>query len=512
MYLEKFSQDEEQILLSYFTNVDLPVFVLINLPEVVKGALFARYSRTGKSLRRLFLDEFADDVDNSLELGTQFTNRSSKLYDKVFVEFGDDSVAQLGGAHLAIEGASNILTKIIERGRLASYLEQSTRYINYGDVLPNGEYRYRYDSDLLNSPVGAQYINNMNKIFEDYNILVSKTEDWLIKNNAIDGTIEDQKRGARTLALDLSRGVLPSGTLSNLGMFATGQTYEYLIMRMRASNLPEARQYAQLMLRELNKVIPDFLKRIDKENRGIPWSKYFETNNIAMAKSLENFDQLVKQETESSYVRLLEYTPEDELEIIAYMCYEYSAKNLEEIKHSIHVLSDSQRLDIINSYIGDRQNRRWRPGRALEHAQYTFEILSDYGAFRDLQRHRMLTIEWQPPTPLHGYVVPKIITDAGLSDFYYQVMERSKTLYNLLCNAGFPEQARYAVALGYNMRYLMTFNAREAMHIIELRSQPQGHPVYRQIVQEMHRQISQKHPILAKTMKFVDYGNTGFHK
>src|SRR5438132_7262933 len=153
---ERFTDDEADVLRRYFTNRDGPVFALVNLPEVVKGALFARYSRSSLSLRRLFLKEFVGDLDISGDETIDATvglRRAEELYDRVFFEYGDDSVAQLGGVHLACEQASNLLTKILERGRLMSYLEQSTRYIAYDARLSNGRYRYYRDPTLPNSPL-----------------------------------------------------------------------------------------------------------------------------------------------------------------------------------------------------------------------------------------------------------------------------------------------------------------------------------------------------------------------
>src|SRR5208282_5123365 len=158
---ETYTADEETILRRYVTNLDQPVFALVNLPEVVKGALFARYSRSPKSLRRLFLDEFVEELDVTGDTTLDATvglRRAEQLYERVFSEYGDDSVAQLGGVHLACEQASNVLTKVLERGRLMSYLEQSTRYIPYDSRLPSGHYRYHRDPAVLESPLGARYV------------------------------------------------------------------------------------------------------------------------------------------------------------------------------------------------------------------------------------------------------------------------------------------------------------------------------------------------------------------
>src|SRR5580692_9514641 len=172
---ETFTAEEAEVLRPYVTNLDGPVFALVNLPEVVKGALFARYSRSAKSLRRLFLDEFVGDLDITGDVGVDATvglARAEQLYDRVFFEYGDDSVAQLGGVHLACEQASNLLTKVLEWGRIMSYLEQSTRYIAYDQRLPNGRYRYFRGPEILESPLGARYVGDMDRLFDAYGSLL----------------------------------------------------------------------------------------------------------------------------------------------------------------------------------------------------------------------------------------------------------------------------------------------------------------------------------------------------
>ncbi|MDQ3304914.1 MAG: FAD-dependent thymidylate synthase, partial [Actinomycetota bacterium] len=152
-------------------------------------------------------------------------------------------------------------------------------------------------------------------------------------------------------------------------------------------------------------------------------------------------------------------------------------------------------------------NRRHKPGRALERVSYRFDVCADYGAFRDLQRHRMLTIEWQPLTPRHGYTLPEAVVEAGGEERFAQAMERSAALYDELY-ATFAPQAPYAVALAYRLRFSLQLNAREAMHMLELRTTPQGHPSYRRLCQQMHRLIAEQagHRAVAELMRFVDHG------
>ncbi|MGV3760346.1 MAG: FAD-dependent thymidylate synthase, partial [Actinomycetota bacterium] len=164
------------------------------------------------------------------------------------------------------------------------------------------------------------------------------------------------------------------------------------------------------------------------------------------------------------------------------------------------------RMSVVRAYVGERANRRHKPGRALERVFYRFDVLSDYGAFRDLQRHRMLSIEWQQLSPRHGYTRPEAVDLAGARPRFDEAMERSAALHDALADR-FPAQAAYAVSLAYKIRYYLHLNAREAMHLLELRTTPQGHPAYRVVGQEMHRLIAEQagHRAVAEAMRFVDH-------
>jgi len=516
--VEQFTDAEEAVLRRYFTNLEGPVFALVNLPEVVKGALFARYSRSSKSLRRLFLDEFVGDLDLTGDMGVDATvglDRADDLYQKIFYEYGDDSVAQLGGVHLACEQASNILTKVLERGRIMSYLEQSTRYLGYDRRLENGLYRYYRDHDVLESKFGARYVGEMDRMFDTYQQLLPRLTEFLSKK--FPKTPEDTdfvyRQAIRAKALDAVRGLLPASALSNLGIYASGQAYEALLLRMRAHPLPEVRQYSQMMLEELRKVIPSFLKRIDVPERGVAWTQYLEESRGATRKVIASlFDDLETVEPEEQ-VRLLAFDPEGETRILEAIVFANSSLNNHDAAQRVATLDEAQRDTLMTAYVGERKNRRHRPGRAFERTDYRFELVTDYGAFRDLQRHRLLTIEWQPLTVELGYDVPDVIREAGFGDRFEESLERSADLFHDM-QADFPEQSQYCVALAFRIRYVMQMNAREAMHLIELRSGPQGHPSYRRVAQEMARLIRDEagHSVIADSMQFVDFSDTDLER
>ena len=506
---ECFTAEEVAVLERHFTSIDGPVFALLNLPEVVKGALFARYSRTAKSLRRLFLDEFVDDLDAGTAMGDSRVGvrRAEALYDRVFLEYGDDSVAQLGGVHLGCEQASNVLTKVLEWGRLMSYLEQSTRYVGY-DTRLGGNYRYFRDPAILASHLRGRYLADMDEMFRAYATALPAMTDYfaaLIPQSPDDSSFV-YRQAIKAKALDAVRGMLPAAALSNLGIYGSGQGYENLLLRMHAHAIPEVRDYADMMLTELRKVIPSFLKRVDLPSRGVAWSDYLRGTRNAMAALSERVVDAGGPDPEPApAVSLVSFDPDGEVRTVTAALYPHIDLPESQLRGIVEGMSTEDRLDVLRTYTGDRTNRRHKPGRALEAASYRFDVLCDYGAFRDLQRHRLMTIDWQQLTPTHGYTRPESVALAGIAEQFDDAMATSASLYGALAGE-FPAQAAYAVSLAHRIRFVMQMNAREAMHIIELRSTPQGHPAYRRVAQEMHRLIRDEagHRAIAEMMRFVD--------
>jgi thymidylate synthase ThyX len=510
--VESFTEAEQAVLGRYVTNLDDPVFALVDLPEVVKGALFARYSRSAKSLRRLLVDEFAGDLDDiASPTGTtssdgEAATRAGRLYERVFSEYGDDSVAQLGGAHIAVEQASNLLTKQLEWGRLAAYLEQSTRYIAYDDK-PDGRYRYYRDPDIMASEHADAYVQTMDDVFDTYAALLPRVQVWAAERfPREEGTSEAAHRNAtKAKACDILRGLLPAATVSNVGIFASGQAYEQLLLRLRASEFAEAQWVAGRMLTELRSVIPSFLTRVDRPDRGGAWSEYLAGTRAGTRAVTEALLAGIKPE-DASEVSLVAWSDDAEVEVITGMLYPHSRLPETQLREIVRQMPTMNRMRVIQAYVGERANRRHKPGRALERVWYRFDVCGDYGAFRDLQRHRMLTIEWQELAPRHGYDTPREVAAAGIADQWHRTLQRQADLYDRLW-IDFPRQAQYAVGFAYRLRWTMQLNARAAMQMLELRTGPQGHPSYRRICQEMHRLIRDQagHQGIAAMMSHVDH-------
>jgi thymidylate synthase ThyX len=494
---------ERARLAPHVTDLDAPVFALVNLPETVKGALFARYSRYPGTLRRLFLEEFADSLpEGGAAWDGSEGRRAAELYERIFVGYGDDSVAQLGGVHLACEWVSNVLTKVLQRPRLGAYLEQSTRYIAYDAPMPGGGYRYYRDPAL-----GPEYEAAMDALFDAYATALPRVSAWVEETfQRTDGEAPAARaRAVKAKALDLLRGLLPAASLSHMGIYATGQTYEQLILHLFAHPLPEARAYGQMMLDAVKAVTPSFVARVERPDRGGEWVRYLERRREATESWVRHLglDRSDAGGESGPSVRLL-HVDGDEDQLLAALLFESAATSEEDALAAVSRLGADDRAQLLGDLVGDRRNRRHRPGRGFEALRYRFEIVSDYGAFRDLQRHRMLTVQWQPLTPDLGADVPEEVATAGCGDLYAEALERSRAEYERLAAQGLRDAAPYALCLGYRIRYVLDLNAREAMHLVELRSGREGHPGYRAVAQEMHAQIAERHPAVAAAMTHVD--------
>jgi thymidylate synthase ThyX len=509
---EAFDADQRAQLEPWFTNTDLPVFGIVNLPETVKGAMFARYSRYPGTLRQMYLDEFAQDMDSRVASipGDVEGDRAAQLYERIFLGFGDDSVAQLGGAHVAMEWVSNVLTKVLQRGRLAAYLEQSTRYIAYDapmqGVIVGGNdapgYRYYRGTDL-----GPAYEETMDFLFSTYSQSLPKVQEWVASEYPA-GPGEDANAHARAVkakSLDLMRGLLPAASLSHMGMFASGQAYESLLLHLFASPLPEAHRYGEMLLGELQKIIPSFVQRIERPDRGGRWIDYLKSlkdNSAEWADKLGIGEPQSDTET-GPYVRLLSHEG-DERRLATALLFEAGTAAESVTAEAVEKLDQDQLATLLSDLVGERENRRHRPGRGYESLSYRFEIVSDYGAFRDLQRHRMLTCKWQTLTPHLGAEVPEELDAAGVGDAFRTALEASRAEYERLSSVGLHDQAPYALSLAYRLRYILDLNAREAMQLIELRSGREGHPSYRAVAHAMWDQINAVTPAVAGAMTHVD--------
>jgi thymidylate kinase/thymidylate synthase ThyX len=491
------SKKGHKVLSEFITNTEDNVYAFNDkISAVTVAAAMARLSRRGDDMRITLLDEFMGEA-----------GKDEKLLQRVITAFGDDSVQQLVGQHVVVEGASNLLTKKLEWGRLASYLEQSTRYIYFDQKDKDGRYRY-FVPHQLDNEVKNEYIKIMDAIFENYSKMVRDLTDYVRQHSDVPKEEQDGAwMGAtRAQACDAIRPVLPVATKSTVGIYASGQALESLIMHLLSDDLVEARETGQKLLDEARKVIPTFLERADRPDRGGAMIAY----RAETAKAVKELaDEYMPDTYSSKYdsVTLTSVWPRNEFDLIPDMLYEYTSHSHQEITEMSTEWSYDKKASVLKAYMGERLNRRHRPGRALEKAHYSWDLVCDYGIFRDLQRHRMVDdLSWQLLTPRYGYEVPKLVQEAGLTDAFEACFDMSIKLYSVLQAAGYTYESQYATLLGHRMRWKVTFNAREAFQLIELRTSPQGHPGYRKLAQELYEKICEIHPMLGEAMKFVNQG------
>ena len=515
--MSEFSIKEKKILSEHFSNTDGDVFAIITPKQVDRGALMSRYSRTNKSMRRIFLDEFLKNK-----------TRGEEFYNRVLLEYGDDSVAELGEAQIAIEGLSNIAVKKIEDRRIGlSYLEKSSRYVAWNKK-EKGKYRFHRESEIMKSRFADMYEETCNFSFDVYSKNIEPMINYVREKYPIekysfkdstdgkeklfsklknDGDIKSAnmiyKGSTKAKALDILRGLLPASTLTNVGITGNGRAFEYLLTVLGSSELKEERDLASKIKKELDTTIKSFVRRAD--------DKY--------GKAFQNYLKDIKNKSKSITLKEIKSKPRTgvitnlvdyELEkiamdkIITSIFYEQSpSTSYQNILKQVKKISKEKKIKIINEFVKLRTNRRHKPSRAFENIYYTFDLCNNFGMFRDFHRHRALTLERQLLTTDHGYNIPNEIKILGIEKDFKDSMNKTKETFDKI-RKKHPEQGQYVVNFAYNYPYFMKFNLREACHLIELRTVPQGHVDYRKVAQQMFKQINKVHPNLSKIMKFVD--------
>ena len=530
--MAEFTADEQKRLAPFFTNLDRSTFGL-KLPQEVAGALFSRYSRSTKSLRRTFLDEFLGDPTLGLDdlLGGQTVasddsaalKKARAFYDRVLVGYGDDSVAQLGGAHIACENISNVAAKLLEDARIGiAPLEKSTRYVRFDQKDAAGNYLFYREPKIMASRHRDGYLRVMTSLFETYSRQMEPMLQHVARSLPIeqlevrdpssgrplsyrDASKDDRLRRwaetayratVRAHACDVLRSYLPAAALTNVGMFGVGQAFEYLLSKLYSHSLSEAKDLAAAMHADLKQLIPSFVKRAQLNE--------FLAGATAAAKALANDSITAAPIRSNEPVTLVDYDTLAEEKIVAAMLYSHARHPLAQLRELAAAMSQEQRRKILEDHFGKRRHRRDKLSRAFENVYYTFDILGNLGLYRDLHRHRILTQERQDFTTVHGYDTPSEIEEAGFKSEFDRSMNLAADLYEQIFQ-DLPSEAQYVVPFAYKIRWYMKMNLREAVHMCELRTMPQGHPDYRFICQEIWRRIQEVHPALAQSGKFMDW-------
>jgi thymidylate synthase ThyX len=522
-----FTAEEKALLKNYVTSTEDDVFAVKNLDGIV-GAVYARYSRAKGTFRETLLKEFVKE-------GIVDPKKADELIARVLIAFGDDSVGELEGAHLSFERISMLATKEIEDRRIGgSPIEQSTRYVVYDQKDENGQWLYWRGKDVLEASYGAQYVSTMDHIFETYAKLVEPMKRYFTnlkplaeaeydingdgkKEKIADLTDERDIKAftityntdVRTKSCDTLRHMLPLSTLTNVGLFGNGRFFQGLISHLYSTDIAETQEIGKKAFKACSEIIPQYVRRASRSEYAL--SVRNEMKNLACKLGL---DSVSGQKPESLHkINLIVIRPEDrkgpapDAQMVAAMLFAYAGTPFDELEKIARNMSDAERLRVVKTYIGLRRTRRDRPGRAFEFGYpYTFELVTSWGVYKDLMRHRMNTQIRQLFTPRLGFYLAPEIAEAGFEKETLECVARASELYELMRKED-PTAAQYAVLHGNYVRWMLGINDREAFHLLELRTIPQGHPTYRAAAQEMHRLIAARSEWKAAAMNYVDYND-----
>jgi thymidylate synthase ThyX len=432
--------------------------------------------------------------------------KAQNFYDRILDGYGDDSIGELGGAHLAIENVSMLAAKVIEDSRIGgSPLEKSTRYI-YFDQKINGQYLFYQEPILMTSAFRDLYLETCNFLFDTYGKLIPSLTTLIEQDFPKDPNISKSAYTAalRAKVLDCLRGLLPASAMTNMGVFGNGRFFEGLLQKLSSHNLAEMQEIGKKAHQELSKVIPSFVRRADPVHRHYQsYAQFSESMQNDLQQFVLNHAKEIKLSEESS-VRLVYFDKDSPAKVGGALLFNSTSANLVELQELCSKLSEEDLARLLDIASSARENRRHKSPRALEHANFTFEIVADFGVYRDLHRHRMLTQERQQLSCNLGYYIPPEILGTEMEATYREAMDKAKAAYDAIA-AQLPEEAQYVVPMAYNIRWYFHVNLRSLQWLCELRSQAAGHPTYRYIAQEMARQVSLAIPAFERFFKFVDF-------
>ncbi|MDN3504643.1 MAG: FAD-dependent thymidylate synthase [Rhabdochlamydiaceae bacterium] len=514
---EEFSKSQLQILDRYVSNPTSNVFVLRNLPEVIKGALFSRYSRSCLGLRSLLLKDFilneetafgeiVSEVKDEVDAQVVAIKKAQNFYDRILDGYGDDSIGELGGAHLALENISMLAAKEIEDSRIGgSPLEKSTRYI-YFDQKVDGEYLFYKEDTLMTSAFRETYLETCVMLFDTYGKLIPPLTEQIEKSFPREENVSKVAYTAalRAKVLDCLRGLLPASAMTNMGVFGNGRFFETMIQKLNNKNLLEFQHLGKKSYDELSKVMPSFVRRSEQGHRHQKAFCQFKEKMDSKLKALASYHSEKIPASENQAVKLVDFDPTAPTKLAAGLLYEKCMSSLSDLQNYSTNMSDQERMELFAATCDSRENRRHKSPRALEQVFFTFDLLADFGVYRDLQRHRMLTQERQLLTCDYGYYIPEEIKGNKMEKVYCDALDQAKDVFDHIF-VQLPEEAQYVVPMAYNVRWYFHVNLRALQWMCELRSSPQGHASYRFLAQEMACQVIKKFPEFSPFFKFVDF-------
>lgn len=494
--MPRYAKEDVELLKRHVSNLDKQVYVVHNVPPEVVSTLFAYVSRSPASFRDNLLKLIKSGKIKRLQKKDYFSEAeriASKFHEKWVVGFGHFSIAEHAVLNIAIEDVSILLSKIIEDNRLASYTEKSTRYQIFD------RNRYYKPKRIMESGFASDYVELMNKLFDFYTDNFQQALAYMKEKYPREEGMKESyyEMKMKSKACDVMRYALPAATLTNIGATFNARSLVHAIKKLLSNPLEEAKYIGALLKEEAGKFLPAIIKAAEK-------SEYIEKANLELAKlASEMFAKQSLHSMQEKAVKLVDYDKDAEDKLIAAMLYKHLHMPFEKVLEKVKNLSLEEKEKVFSKFFEGLSNKD-APLRELEHSYYTFEITVDFGAYRDLQRHRMCTQTTQLLSTKHGYAMPEEMKEIGIASEFEQLMMEAKELYEKIAEV-MPYEAQYCVPLAYKKRTLFSMNARELYHIIRLRSGKAGHKSYRKIAQLMYLELKEIHPLLAKYFS-VDLG------
>jgi len=537
----------------FFTNSDRSVYALKNLPEEVVAYLFARYSRSRLSLREDLRNMIeAEDLGALIGEGasqgdagaafSQLQDRARAFAERYVLGYGHSSVAEHGVVHLALEDVSIIASKLIEDARLASFTEKSTRYVAFDPS------KVHYPPTVMADPrLAGEYSQTIRALLGAY---VDWNEDFVarIKARAPRGERQTERAyeaASRATAFDLLRYLLPAATHTNVGLTLNARTLQHLITKLLSQPLEEGRELGRRIKEEAQHIVPTLLKYADHNpyreetgaaietlarevlGEGTHPASFLGTppetggggvvvgGKVGPSSGAPVFSVPTSSPPTSSPLRfgeggeeragrgsvsLLFSDPDADDRLVAAILYGAASLPMESLMARVKAMPQDTKERVLDEYL-KRRGPHDTPGRALERLSCTIEMTMDYGAYRDIQRHRMATQTTQALSPALGHEMPGEFATFGYGGQYEDLMARAARTYNRLWDAGLTHEAAYVLPLATRVRVLFTWNLREVTHFVELRSARQGHPSYRKVAQEVYNAVAAAHPLIARFMR-----------
>ncbi len=488
------SPDDKIILDYFFTNTDKDIFATKNFHPEVWALMQGRYSRSKDGLRESFLELLKEDKNNFDLLvqeikktsGGQATkhtiDKAIKFMEKWVLGYGHSSIAEGAIIGLCLENVSILATKVIEDNRLSSFCEKSTRYVSFERS------SFYIDKELEQSKYNEKVKNLLDYLFETYTNLQQPVLQYVEKVSPLqkDVNVSAWQRACASRRFDAIRYLLPTCTKTSLGWTVNARQLSHAISKLLSHPLKEMNEIGETVKQEASKILPSLLKFSDK-------SEYFIETEKEMTDFAKNFE--VDDNDYNNKVDLIK-GPENEDIIIASILYKYKSNSFQSILEKIKSMTPQEKQEIFDKYLG-KMKEFDNPLRELEHSLFVFDIIMDYGAFRDLQRHRICS---QTNTLLNtdlGYDIPQDIINAGVEKEYVNAMDKAQEVFNEI-NKEFPLQAQYILPLGFRKRFLVSMNLREIHHLVKLRTTPMAHDSYRRIAYKIYETVKQKYPLLSK--------------